>query len=155
MRAKLRNAWADPDHARALASLKALAAQLEKVHPDAAGSLREGMQETLTLTRLGVTGALRRTLSSTTPIESMFDTVRTTQQRQALARRGHATAVDRRQDGRGARLRHRAGDLGSTDRARRHARGPRTQRRGHPGRGNLGSLIEQCGHTPDTDGSET
>ena len=79
VRAKLRKAWTDPDHARALASLKALAAQLEKVHPDAAGSLREGMEETLTLTRLGVTGALRRTLSSTNCIESMFDTVRTTQ----------------------------------------------------------------------------
>ncbi|HEU4726924.1 MAG TPA: IS256 family transposase [Kofleriaceae bacterium] len=79
VRAKLRKAWTDPDHARALSSLKALAAQLEKVHPDAAGSLREGMEETLTLTRLGVTGTLRRTLSSTNCIESMFDTVRTTQ----------------------------------------------------------------------------
>jgi putative transposase len=79
VRAKLGKAWADPDHARALSSLKALAAQLEKVHPDAAGSLREGMEETLTLTRLGVTGTLLRTLSSTNCIESMFDTVRTTQ----------------------------------------------------------------------------
>ncbi|MGZ6565215.1 MAG: IS256 family transposase [Solirubrobacteraceae bacterium] len=79
VRAKLGKAWSDPDHARALASLKALAAQLEKVHPDAAGSLREGMEETLTLTRLDVTGTLRRTLSSTNCIESMFDTVRTTQ----------------------------------------------------------------------------
>jgi putative transposase len=79
VRAKLRKAWTDPDHERALASLKALAAQLEKVHPDAAGSLREGMEETLTLTRLAVTGTLRRTLSSTNCIESMFDTVRTTQ----------------------------------------------------------------------------
>jgi putative transposase len=51
VRAKLRKAWTDPDHARALASLKALAAQLEKVHPDAAGSLREGMEETLTHAR--------------------------------------------------------------------------------------------------------
>ena len=79
MRAKLQKAWADPDHDRALGSLKALAAQLEKVHPDAAGSLREGMEETLTLTRLGVTGTLLRTLSSTNCIESMFDGVRRTQ----------------------------------------------------------------------------
>ena len=50
-----------------------------KAHPDAAGSLREGMEETLTLTRLDVTGTLRRTLSSTNCIERMFDTVRTTQ----------------------------------------------------------------------------
>jgi putative transposase len=79
VRAKLRKAWADPDHAAALASLKALATQLAKVHPDAAGSLREGLEETLTLTRLGVTGALKRTLCSTNPIESMFSTVRRTQ----------------------------------------------------------------------------
>ena len=79
VRAKLRRAWADPDHAAALAALKALAAQLEKVHPDAAGSLREGLEETLTLTRLGVTGALKRTLCSTNPIESMLSTVRRTQ----------------------------------------------------------------------------
>jgi len=79
IRAKLRAAWADPDHHEALKSLQALAAQLERVHPDAAGSLREGMAETLTLTRLGVTGTLRRTLSSTNCIESMFDGVRSTQ----------------------------------------------------------------------------
>ena len=79
VRAKLRKAWSDPDHAAALASLKALAAQLQRVHPDAAGSLREGMEETLTVTRLGITGALRRTLCSTNPIESMLSTVRHTQ----------------------------------------------------------------------------
>jgi transposase-like protein len=79
VRAKLRKAWADPDHATALASLKALAGQLAKVHPDAAASLREGLEETLTLTRLGVTGALKRTLCSTNPIESMLSTVRHTQ----------------------------------------------------------------------------
>jgi putative transposase len=79
VRAKFQKAWADADPERALSSLKALAAQLEKVHPDAAGSLREGMEETLTLTRLGMTGTLLRTLCSTNCIESMFDTVRTTQ----------------------------------------------------------------------------
>jgi len=79
VRAKLRKAWADPDHAAALSSLRALAAQLAKVNPDAAGSLREGLEETLTLTRLGVTGALKRTLCSTNPIESMLSTVRHTQ----------------------------------------------------------------------------
>jgi putative transposase len=79
VRAKLRRAWKDPDHAAALAALKALAAQLDRVYPDAAGSLREGLEETLTLTRIGVTGALWRTLCSTNPIESMIGTVRTTQ----------------------------------------------------------------------------
>jgi putative transposase len=79
VRAKLRRARADPDHASALAALKALARSLEQTYPDAAGSLREGLEETLTLTRLGVTGALRRTLCSTNPIESMLSTVRRTQ----------------------------------------------------------------------------
>jgi putative transposase len=79
VRAKLRRAWNDPDHAAALAALRALAAQLDRVYPDAAGSLREGLEETLTVTRLGVTGALRRTLGSTNPIESMIHTVRQTQ----------------------------------------------------------------------------
>jgi putative transposase len=76
---KLRKAWRDPDHTRALAALKALAKQLDRVYPDAAGSLREGVEETLTVTRLGVTGALLRTLSSTNTIESMIHTVRHTQ----------------------------------------------------------------------------
>ena len=79
LRAKLRKAWADPDHATALSSLRALASQLAKVHPDAAGSLPEGPEETLTLTRLGMSGALKRTLCSTNPIESMISTVRRTQ----------------------------------------------------------------------------
>jgi transposase-like protein len=79
VRALLRKAWANPDHAATLAALTALARQLEKVHPDAAGSLREGLEETLTVTRLGVTGALKRTLASTNPIESMISRVRDTQ----------------------------------------------------------------------------
>ena len=79
MRAKLRNAWSETDHARALCWLNALAVRLAKVHPDAAGSLREGMEQTITLTRLAVSGTLRRTLSSTNCIESMLDTVRTSQ----------------------------------------------------------------------------
>ena len=76
---KLRRAWNDPGHDAALAALKALANQLDRVYPDAAGSLREGLEETLTVTRLGVTGALLRTLSCTNMIESMLSTVRATQ----------------------------------------------------------------------------
>ena len=45
-------------------------------HPGAAASLREGMEETLTVTRLGVRGRLKRTLASTNPCESMIETVR-------------------------------------------------------------------------------
>jgi putative transposase len=76
---RLRRARALDDHARALDQLRALAGELERGYPGAAGSLREGMEETLTLTRLGVTGNLKRTLESTNPCESMLEIVRRTQ----------------------------------------------------------------------------
>jgi len=59
-------------HARsaldAQAQLEALARELDKTHPGAAASLREGMAETLTVLRLGVPPTLARTLHSTNPI---------------------------------------------------------------------------------------
>jgi putative transposase len=76
---RLRRAWALDDHARALDQLRQLAGELDHSHPGAAGSLREGMEETLTLTRLGVRGNLKRTLESTNPCESMIEIVRRTQ----------------------------------------------------------------------------
>ena len=48
-----------------------LAAGLERAHLGAAASLREGLDETLTLQRLGVSGALYRTLRSTNAIENL------------------------------------------------------------------------------------
>ena len=56
----------------------AVAGELERSHPGAAASLREGMTETLTVTRLGITGSLKRTLQSTNPCESMIEIVRRT-----------------------------------------------------------------------------
>jgi putative transposase len=73
---RLRRAWAREDHRQALDELKALAGELERSHPGAAASLREGLEETLTVTRLGVRGALKRTLESTNPCESMIECVR-------------------------------------------------------------------------------
>jgi putative transposase len=58
------------------AQLEALAAELDKTHPGAAASLREGMEETLTVLRLGVPPTLARTLRSTNPIESMIEICR-------------------------------------------------------------------------------
>ncbi len=75
---RLRQAWALEDHGQALDRLKALDAELERSHPGAAASLREGITETLTLTRLGITGSLKRTLASTNPCESMIECVRRT-----------------------------------------------------------------------------
>ena len=79
LKRRLRAAWALDDHAGALNRLTAIAAELDRTHPGAAASLREGLDETITLQRLRVTGSLKRTLSSTNPIESMIEIVRTTQ----------------------------------------------------------------------------
>ncbi len=76
---RLRRAWALNDHTRALDQLRQLARELDHSHPGAAGSLREGMEETLTLTGLDVTGSLKRTLESTNPCEAMIEIVRRTQ----------------------------------------------------------------------------
>ena len=76
VKARLRRAWAETDHDRALEQLNALALELDRAHPGAATSLREGMEETLTVIRLGITGKLKHTLQSTNPIESMISTVR-------------------------------------------------------------------------------
>ncbi|MGH3739475.1 MAG: IS256 family transposase [Micromonosporaceae bacterium] len=76
VRRKLRAAWANPNAGEAEAALGALAAQLERVNPDAAASLREGLAETLTVTRLGVTGSLLKTVMGTNPMESMIEIVR-------------------------------------------------------------------------------
>ena len=76
---RLRKAWTEADHATALEQLRRLAIELEHEHPGAAASLREGMEETLTITRLGITGKLKLTLQSTNPCESMIGTVRAIQ----------------------------------------------------------------------------
>ncbi len=56
--------------------LENLARSLRKRHPSAAASLREGMEETLTVTRLGLTGALSGTLQTTNAIENLNGAVR-------------------------------------------------------------------------------
>src|SRR4051794_22297727 len=76
VRRRLRAAWALEDHEAALDKLRVLADELAHTDPGAAASLREGLEETLTITRLGVRGQLKRTLASTNPCESMIETVR-------------------------------------------------------------------------------
>ena len=58
------------------AALLALARELDRTHPGAAASLREGLDETLTVLRLGVAPTLARTLRSTNCIESMISVCR-------------------------------------------------------------------------------
>jgi putative transposase len=78
VKARLRRAWASENHALALEGLRTLASELERSHPGAAASLTEGLEETLTLTRLGIHGRLKKTLASTNPIESMIEIIRRT-----------------------------------------------------------------------------
>jgi transposase-like protein len=52
-------------HDRAKRMLTALARQLETKHPSAATSLREGLDETLTVLRFGLPSGLERTLATT------------------------------------------------------------------------------------------
>jgi putative transposase len=75
---RLRRAWAETRYEPALEQLQTLASELERSHPGAAASLREELQETLTVTRLGVKGKLKKTLASTNPCESMIECVRRT-----------------------------------------------------------------------------
>ena len=69
-------AYHQADYGAAKASLQATVRWLERINGDAASSLREGLEETLTVLRLGLTGALRRTLSTTNPIESALSVTR-------------------------------------------------------------------------------
>lgn len=69
---RMRRAWAHANPEGAKRQLLDLAKQLENEHPGAAASLREGLDETLTITRLGLSPTLQRTLKTTNPIESMI-----------------------------------------------------------------------------------
>ena len=73
---KMRAAYHAPSAVIAEAQLEALARELEHTHPGAAGSMREGLSETLTVLRLGVPPTLARTLRSTNCIESMISICR-------------------------------------------------------------------------------
>ena len=76
--AKLVKAFNNPDPDTGLRNAKQLAAQLDKVYPGAAASLREGLEEMFTVARFGVDGRLARTLTTSNPIESMISIARTT-----------------------------------------------------------------------------
>ncbi|HWD43735.1 MAG TPA: IS256 family transposase [Actinomycetota bacterium] len=85
---RMRRAYHHTDPLIAQAELEALARELDRSHPGAGASLREGLAETLTIVRLGVPPTLARTLRSTNSVESMI----------AICR-DHAANVKRWQDG--------------------------------------------------------
>ena len=73
---KMTDAYQAGSALEAEAALLALATELDRTHPGAAASLREGLDETLTVLRLGVPPTLARTLRSTNCIESMISVCR-------------------------------------------------------------------------------
>jgi transposase-like protein len=73
---RMRTAYKNPDPLAGQGDLEALAKELERAHPGAAGSLREGLAETFTVARLGVPATLARTLRSTNAVESMIEICR-------------------------------------------------------------------------------
>jgi putative transposase len=73
---RMREAYHASSAVEAEGLLTALARELDRAHPGAAASLREGLAETLTILRLGVPPSLARTLHSTNPIESMIEICR-------------------------------------------------------------------------------
>jgi putative transposase len=75
---RLSRAFANPDPDKGLEAARRLATDLEADHPDAAASLREGLEEMFTVRRLGVGGRLAATLCCTNAIESMISVARTT-----------------------------------------------------------------------------
>jgi putative transposase len=73
---RMRVAYRNPDPLAGQGDLEALAKELDRSHPGAAASLREGLAETFTISRLGVPPTLARTLRSTNAIESMIEICR-------------------------------------------------------------------------------
>lgn len=73
---ELNRAWGTQDADEAERALRTLASKIERTHPDAASSLREGLTHTVTINRLGITGTLARTLATTNPMESTVDIVK-------------------------------------------------------------------------------
>ena len=86
---RLALAFAQPDAAKGLRACRDLAAQLDAKHPDAAASLREGLEDMFCVARLGAPARLRTSLTNTNCVESMISIVRTTSGRVKHWRDGH------------------------------------------------------------------
>lgn len=81
IRTAMRQAYKSGKPETAKRQLENLARSLEAAHPSAARSIREGLEETLTVMGLGLPRTLERSFSTTNPIESLNDRLR------AVARR--------------------------------------------------------------------
>jgi len=81
VKSTMNQAYRTTDSARSKQLLENLARSLEREHPGAAASLREGLEETLTVKGLGLSGTLERTFSTTNLAENLNGNVRQTSQR--------------------------------------------------------------------------
>ena len=120
--ARLRDAWTAGDVAVAHRHLKRLATSLETDHPGAAASVREGLDDTLTLQRLGVTGVLYRKLRTTNAIENFNSTIATYSRNVKRWRNGmmvirwvSAAIVEAEKHHQGNHGRHPSGHVGTID----------------------------------------
>ncbi len=77
--AKLVRAFTHPDPELGERAARELATSLDRIHPSAANSIREGLQEMFTVRRLGLSESLEQTLTNTNCVESMISIARTTQ----------------------------------------------------------------------------
>ena len=68
---KLRRAYQKPTYEKARSALEKLHAELQEINRSAARSLQEGLEETLTLHRLGVFEEVGRSLKTTNAIENL------------------------------------------------------------------------------------
>ena len=71
-RGKLQQAYGQPTYAEAKAAVEDVRRELKRINESAVRSPDEGLEETLTLHRLGVGPALRRSLATTNGRESIF-----------------------------------------------------------------------------------
>lgn len=76
VRAAMRQAYRTPSADKATQLLVNLARRLREAHPAAAGSLEEGLDETLTVKRFDLPQQLERILSTTNAIENLMGSVR-------------------------------------------------------------------------------
>lgn len=76
IRRRMSVAYGMQDYEEALRLLQKTVEHLRQINQDAAASLEEGMEETLTVVKLGLPELLRKTFSTTNPVESVFDGIR-------------------------------------------------------------------------------
>ena len=135
-RPRLQRAYNRPDYDEALGALETLHGELDERNQSAAGSLAEGLDETLTLHRLGVYGVLGRSLKTTNGLESVNALVTPSGTAHASQRDQAARGESPAARGATAPALHRT-ESASCDPGR-SASAPRPVRRGHPGLCSIG-----------------